>query len=324
MLEDIDEAFAIMDDILTAEKDLNEHNEILKKVLYSATEYNLKINMGKVRIRQESIEHCGHIITSEGLKTDTEKIRAHCKNKENQKYYHERKTKLLRDLQEAIQVQLQPTAGNKHWLSGSVVKRTDPGSYQVETDNGVYRRNRRRIKTATEQANKRHYDFSLEQYEVEDDMQETVGDNYSMPNAAQPHVEILPSPTHRNFSSSRPLTDSVSPKAHSNNTSYTARSGRLVTNRTNIRGSSSQMSTKLYKNRMSFISGTHCAEGGLMDDFVKCPGKGHNESRYPSSGSNHSLTLIQDSGLEKLVIIQDSNGWELASVDYRSCPEKLE
>ncbi|GFR94327.1 transposon Ty3-I Gag-Pol polyprotein [Elysia marginata] len=76
MLEGIDGAFAIMDDILIAGKDLQHHDEILKKVLRRATDYNLKLNLEKVRIRQKSVGYCGHVISAEGLKADPEKIKA--------------------------------------------------------------------------------------------------------------------------------------------------------------------------------------------------------------------------------------------------------
>ncbi|GFS10371.1 Pol polyprotein [Elysia marginata] len=76
MLERIDGAFAIMDDILIAGRYLQHDDEILKKVLRRATDYNLKLNMEKVRIRQKSVGYCGHIISAEGLKADPEKIKA--------------------------------------------------------------------------------------------------------------------------------------------------------------------------------------------------------------------------------------------------------
>ena len=47
MLEDIDGAEAIMDDILIAVKDKVSHDAILKKVLQKAADYNLELNFQK-------------------------------------------------------------------------------------------------------------------------------------------------------------------------------------------------------------------------------------------------------------------------------------
>ena len=47
MLEDIDGARAIMEDILIAEKTPQEHDRIMRKVVERATEWNLKLNFDK-------------------------------------------------------------------------------------------------------------------------------------------------------------------------------------------------------------------------------------------------------------------------------------
>ena len=76
MLEGTEGAFSIIDDILIAGKDRKHHDQILKKVLKRATDYNLKLNLEKVRIRQTSVVYCGHVISTDGLKADPEKIKA--------------------------------------------------------------------------------------------------------------------------------------------------------------------------------------------------------------------------------------------------------
>ena len=76
MLENIDGAFAIMDDVLVAGRDLAHHDQILRKVIQRATLYNLKLNMQKLRIRQSEVPYIGHIISSEGLKADPAKVKA--------------------------------------------------------------------------------------------------------------------------------------------------------------------------------------------------------------------------------------------------------
>ena len=76
MLEGIQGARAIMDDILIAGKDKKQHDEILKKVVQRAKQYNLKLNAEKCKIRQREVKYVGHIISSSGLKPDPEKVKA--------------------------------------------------------------------------------------------------------------------------------------------------------------------------------------------------------------------------------------------------------
>ena len=76
MLEDIDHAYAIMDDILIAGRDIAHHDSVLEAVLNRATTYNLKLNFEKVRVRKQQVQYVGHIISAEGLKPDPEKVRA--------------------------------------------------------------------------------------------------------------------------------------------------------------------------------------------------------------------------------------------------------
>ena len=51
MLEDIEGARAVMDDILIVGKDRKHHDEILEKVIRPATKWNLKLNLEKCQIR---------------------------------------------------------------------------------------------------------------------------------------------------------------------------------------------------------------------------------------------------------------------------------
>ena len=76
MLEGIDGAFAIMDDILIVGKDTEHHDQILKQVLRRAQQYNLRLNFDKMRIRKTEVKYVGHLITSKGLKPDPEKVKA--------------------------------------------------------------------------------------------------------------------------------------------------------------------------------------------------------------------------------------------------------
>ena len=76
MVEDIDGAEAIVDDILVWGKNVEEHDARLHRVLQKAKEYNLKLNPAKCEFRKDSMSFVGHVFTSEGLKPDPEKIRA--------------------------------------------------------------------------------------------------------------------------------------------------------------------------------------------------------------------------------------------------------
>lgn len=74
MLEGIEGAFAIVDDILVAGRDQQQHDQILKQVIERATSYNLTLNMEKCRIRQKQVPYVGHLLTSDGLLPDPEKL----------------------------------------------------------------------------------------------------------------------------------------------------------------------------------------------------------------------------------------------------------
>jgi len=76
MLEGISNAFVIMDDILVAGRDKAHHDQVLKEVLTRAQQYNLKLNMSKLKVRIESVSYVGHLITAGGLKADPEKVKA--------------------------------------------------------------------------------------------------------------------------------------------------------------------------------------------------------------------------------------------------------
>lgn len=57
ILEDIDHAYAIMDDILIAGHDIAHHYSVLEIVLYHARTYNLKLNFGKVRVQKQQVQY---------------------------------------------------------------------------------------------------------------------------------------------------------------------------------------------------------------------------------------------------------------------------
>ena len=74
MIAGIDGVFAIIDDILIAGKNTEDHDRVLREVIARATSYNLKLN--KCLIRQPSVLYMGHLVTDQGLKPDKEKVDA--------------------------------------------------------------------------------------------------------------------------------------------------------------------------------------------------------------------------------------------------------
>ena len=76
MVEDIEGAEVIVDDILVWGRTLKEHDQRLQKVLNRTREYNLKLSSEKCEFRKQEITYVGHVLSSDGLKADPEKIRA--------------------------------------------------------------------------------------------------------------------------------------------------------------------------------------------------------------------------------------------------------
>jgi hypothetical protein len=76
MIEDIEGAVSIIDDIFIWGKDMKEHDERLKRVLDRVRENNLKLSPNKYRFRRNQVSYVGHVLTSEGVKPDPEKVRA--------------------------------------------------------------------------------------------------------------------------------------------------------------------------------------------------------------------------------------------------------
>ena len=64
MLEGIEGATAIMDDILIAGSNTEHHDAVLRQVIERATSYNLKLNHQKCLIRQPAVPYIGHLLTS--------------------------------------------------------------------------------------------------------------------------------------------------------------------------------------------------------------------------------------------------------------------
>ena len=76
MLEGIDHAYTIMDDILITGRNVSHHDSVLEAVLQRAKSYNLNLNFEKVKVRKSEVQYVGHIISAERIKPDPEKVNA--------------------------------------------------------------------------------------------------------------------------------------------------------------------------------------------------------------------------------------------------------
>ncbi|KAH7723371.1 gagpol and env protein precursor [Aphelenchoides avenae] len=66
--------FIYLDDILIATETLEEHLQVVEKVLTKLREYNLRLKPKKCAFLKTETAFLGHVISSEGLKVDAEKI----------------------------------------------------------------------------------------------------------------------------------------------------------------------------------------------------------------------------------------------------------
>jgi hypothetical protein len=76
MIEGLEGVVNIIDDLLVWGDTIEEHDQRLIKVLERAREYNLKLNRNKCKIRTTEIKYIGHVLSTDGLKADDEKVRA--------------------------------------------------------------------------------------------------------------------------------------------------------------------------------------------------------------------------------------------------------
>ena len=76
MVEDIEGAESIIDDILVWGATVEEHDMRVKRVLQKAKQYNLKLSRSKCEIRRSELKYVGHLLTQDGVKPDPEKVRA--------------------------------------------------------------------------------------------------------------------------------------------------------------------------------------------------------------------------------------------------------
>lgn len=73
---DIEGVHIYIDDILIAGKTLDEHDQILEKVIKRAKEINVKFNSEKLQYRVNSVKYIGHIFSKLGVSVDDSRINA--------------------------------------------------------------------------------------------------------------------------------------------------------------------------------------------------------------------------------------------------------
>ncbi|PIK60265.1 hypothetical protein BSL78_02827 [Apostichopus japonicus] len=76
VFEDLEGIEIVADDILVWGKDDIEHDQRLEQLLQRARDRNVKLNKDKCQLRKPQISYLGHVLTSNGLKPDPEKVRA--------------------------------------------------------------------------------------------------------------------------------------------------------------------------------------------------------------------------------------------------------
>jgi hypothetical protein len=68
--------FSYLDDIVIFEETLQEHNEKLREIFERLRQFNLKIVPDKCKFLRTELSQLGHVVTSEGVKPDPEKVKA--------------------------------------------------------------------------------------------------------------------------------------------------------------------------------------------------------------------------------------------------------
>ena len=72
--ERIEGVMVMYDDILVYGKSEAEHNERLEEALARTREYGIKLNKNKCKFQVKEVKYVGHIISSEGIKVDPDKV----------------------------------------------------------------------------------------------------------------------------------------------------------------------------------------------------------------------------------------------------------
>lgn len=76
LLEGLEGIAVYIDDIICWGKDVNEHNERLKKLLNRLREQNVKLNKNKCKIAIKELSYLGHKLSAKGVTPDENKVKA--------------------------------------------------------------------------------------------------------------------------------------------------------------------------------------------------------------------------------------------------------
>lgn len=76
VFKDIEGVEVYIDDLLIHSKSEQEHDRILEKVLNRAQEVGIKFNKNKCRFKQKEVKYLGHVLTTDGIKIDRERVKA--------------------------------------------------------------------------------------------------------------------------------------------------------------------------------------------------------------------------------------------------------
>ena len=76
LLGDLVGVQVVTDDILVYGRDRKEHNKNMRELLKRAQQINLKLNSKKTKLCMESVEYVGHVISSDGIRPNAQRIQA--------------------------------------------------------------------------------------------------------------------------------------------------------------------------------------------------------------------------------------------------------
>ncbi|GFO37570.1 hypothetical protein PoB_006407500 [Plakobranchus ocellatus] len=102
--------------------------------------------------------------------------------------------------------------------SGSAMKKTGPRSYRPRQITVSTDETEDNFELPLNKLTEITLGFHSSKMKFKMTFKETIKGNCGMPDAPQPHIEILPSPTHRELSISRPLSHNMNMRTHSDNT----------------------------------------------------------------------------------------------------------
>jgi len=76
VISGLDKTFVVVDDVIQAANSIEELEQLSRKFLQRCREMNLKLNVKKFAFGLTELSYVGHVLTSEGLKPDPNKVKA--------------------------------------------------------------------------------------------------------------------------------------------------------------------------------------------------------------------------------------------------------